>query len=444
MSISLRFRSTVDLISADAEETTARTLSFWDQTALWASLGCGLVILAPGAFLLPANSLGGAAIAAGLGAVLGGGLMAMAASSGARDRLDLAGFFNAALGPRVGRPLSTVLLLRNLVLMAFLLALMADAAAYLVGAPGSSAARASAAIGFGLLGLGFAALGPHLLLPLLVKRLLAPASLAIVAIVALSSYFEMGIPELLTRQPIGGWPNVFQGADLVALGALIWLPAVGAISRFARAPGTSGASAFVGFAPPLFVLALVGAVYVPVVAASESWELLTAVPLAAMALVMLLALEADGVVVLSYASGTEAAERSRRLLFMAFAALVAVAVAANFTAGDLEYVAFASALLFLPPVVLQWLCGRQAAAGSKVSYLAFAGAWVAGFVAAAWFYPGLVGPLREGVESMVGLVGLPFPLTEKLPWFGAVLPGVLVTAVAYPILSRITRGKAGA
>lgn len=439
MSLSLRV-AWPGIIQRELAKETGATLTFWDQAALWASLACGLTALAPGAFLVPANSLEGAVAAAGLGALLAAGLMAIAASSGARDRGDLGEFLRAALGPAPGRLAALLLVARNVVWLAFLLALMADGAAHLLGTPPSSAVRAAAASGIGLAALGFAAAGPHLLLPLLVKRLLAPAAIATIVIVALSSFLEMGVPELLRREAVGGWPNVAQGADLIALGALAWLPAAAGISRYSHGRSEALSAAFYGFGPPTFLLALVGAIYLPAVAGSESWELLTAVPLAVLALLMLLTLETDGLVVLAYASAEPVEDRRRRLASMGLVCLVAVALAANFNAADLEGLAFAAGLLFLPPVVLHWLCGKRAAASSRRP--ALVAAWCAGFVAAVWFYPGLTGPLRESVDLIAGGLGLASPLTDRMPLFGAILPGVLVTALTYAALSPFGRREA--
>ena len=401
MSRSLRLPLHPSLLRARVAAAAESPLSFWDQAALWACLACGVAALAPGAYLVPASSLGGATFAAAVGSGLGAGLIALAARAGARDRRGLGEFLDGVLGPGLAPFATALLFARNVLWMAFLLALTAEAGAHLLGAPTSTGVRVAAVLAFGLVALGFAAAGPRLLLPLLVKPILAPAALATVLIVALSSYMEMGVPEILRREPSGGWPNVWQGADLVALGALAWLPVAGSVSLHARSSAGATKAALAGFAVPTFVMALIGAIYVPVVAASESWELLTAVPLAVMAFVMLLTLETDGLVVLAYAGGTAAGpETPRRMLWTVAAVAMAAAIAANVAASGLDQLAFAAGLLFLPPVILHWRLGTEPPSGPpQRARAALLGAWVAGFVVAVWFFAGTTGPFRERCRS---------------------------------------------
>jgi purine-cytosine permease-like protein len=430
---SLRLPMASAVLRVSSVEADGR-LGFWDQAALWASLGCALTALAPGAYLVPANSLPTALVSALWGALLGGALLAVATGAAARDGRSLQGFLREALGARAGGAAGLLLFARNVIWLAFLLALAGDAGAALLGDGGAT--RIVALLAAGGVALGFALVGPRLLLPQLVKPVLTPVALAAILIVAVSSYLEMGIPDLLKRQPPGGWPSFWQGADLVGLVVLAWLPAAGTISRSARSPAGASAAALLGFAPAVFAVALLGAVYVPLVNASESWELLTVMPFAAAALLVLLVLEADGLVLLAYAGGAEASEESGRAFRSGLAVALAVAIAAYAPTRGLEGAAFAAGLFFLPPVLLQWRLGGRRHDGWRWRGALLA-SWAAGFVAAAWSYPGSKGPLRDLGESLSGQAGLPFPLADSLPLVGALLPAIAGTLACHWLLSRL-------
>jgi hypothetical protein len=408
-----------------------RPLTFWDQAAFWASLACGLGALAPGAFLVPANSLDTVLVAAIGGSLLASVLLSISAGTAAREGRSLQEFFEAALGWRAGSAANVLLFARHVVWIAFLLALSADAAAFLLGRPEASGVKAAVAIALGAGALGFAALGPRLLLPTLVKWVLAPAALGVIVIVGLSSYLEMGIPELLSRRPAGGWPSFWQGTDLVALSALAWLPAAGSVSLHAGSQRAAWSSVMLGFALPLVLLTLIGAVYLPAVNVGESWELLSAVPAAPLALLMLITLETDGLVLLTCASQREGAHR---LVWSAGAVALGVALAANLNISVLEQVAYAAALLFLPPVLLWW---RQSVrhAALKASPLAFLVAWAIGFLTGVYAYGASGGPLR-GLERALDQLGISSG-AGLFTAAGVVVPAVAVTLLSHAALSRL-------
>jgi len=371
--------------------------------------------------------------------------LAAAAASGARRGEPLIGAFAAPFGRHGASVLGVGLVLRNVVWAAFFLSFMASAASYFVEPVAGRGTHAVWVVVFAALGASFALTGPHLVLPWVVKRLLAPVALLMVLIIALSSYLEMGYPDLIARAPIGGWPGQWQGADLVALGVLAWLPVAADFTRFSARHSGSARAAFFGFAPSVFALAIIGALYVPLVTASESWQLLTAVPTGTMAFLMLLVLEADGVTALTYASGSTSQwiTRERQIPTLA-AAVAAGALAIAFLSGELEPTALALGLLFLPLVVVEPLdavlsrWSRATLSGRRAGLLV---AWLGAFLLGSWFYPGADGPWRAAVAWACDQLGLPFPLTDDLSLFGAFVPTVAAAVVLYPVVVFVRRRR---
>jgi hypothetical protein len=193
-------------------------------------------------------------------------------------------------------------------------------------------------------------------------------------------------------------------------------------------------------------MAVLGALYVPVVTGSESWELLTAVPLGLMAFLMLLGLETDGVAVLLHGCGAAAegsgGEGRRETVAAAFAA---GALAVAFLAADLEPFALALAIIFLPLVILEAVdvtFAPRFSVGRGGRALALVLAWVVAALAGSWFYPGLFGLWRGALAGAADFLGLPFPLTETVPVFGAVIPTLAVAALVHWGLLAVFRQRA--
>jgi nucleobase:cation symporter-1, NCS1 family len=421
-------RLSAALAEVGREDVRARTLSSWDQAALWASLGVGLVALAPGALMVPAGSIGPAIATAAAGAVAGATMIALAARAGARDRRLLTAAIEQEIGPTQANTVGGLLVLRHVVFAALLLSLMASAASYLVGPLVAGGDRLLWVVLFASLGLLLALTGPHLVVPWLVKRLAAPLALVIMGVIAISSYLELGVPELMRREPIGGWPTPLQGVDLVALGALAWLPLAADFSRFSARGASSALPAFAAYAPATLLVAVIGILYVPLVHAGESWELLTAVPVVLVAMLMLLAIEVDGVAVLLYATGSVGHDRGQNRKVVTIAgALAAGVLAIAITPADLGPAAMVLGLLFLPPVLLWALVpdqGRRLSeAGRKRVWIV---AWAAGFIAGLW--SAATYGLLWGEADLLGPFLALFP--DQPPTFGVLLPAVLVTYVA--------------
>jgi NCS1 family nucleobase:cation symporter-1 len=84
---------------ADSE----RVFSWHDHTALWFSLGVGLLVMQIGAYLVPAVGSRDAAMAIVLGSLIGAGLLAWTARLGCQTGLSSAGLMHATFGSGFAR-----------------------------------------------------------------------------------------------------------------------------------------------------------------------------------------------------------------------------------------------------------------------------------------------------------------------------------------------------
>jgi putative hydroxymethylpyrimidine transporter CytX len=80
-----------------------RVFSWHDHTALWFSLGVGLLVMQIGAYLVPAVGSRDAAIAIVLGSLVGSGLLAWTARLGCTTGLSSAGLMHASFGSYFAR-----------------------------------------------------------------------------------------------------------------------------------------------------------------------------------------------------------------------------------------------------------------------------------------------------------------------------------------------------
>jgi len=80
-----------------------RVFQWRDHTALWFSLGVGLLVMQIGAYLVPAVGSRDAALAIVLGSLVGAGLLAWTARLGCTTGLSSAGLMHASFGSHFAR-----------------------------------------------------------------------------------------------------------------------------------------------------------------------------------------------------------------------------------------------------------------------------------------------------------------------------------------------------
>ncbi len=417
------------MIAAEAEPENRR-FGFLDHAALWGSLGISLYVMPFGSLLVPALSLERAILATVVAAFIGALVMAAIAAIAARTGQSTLELLAGVFGPRASAPMGLLLLVRNVALGAFALALIADSAQLVSERALGAGLRPVWVLVFAVLGLALARAGPDFVVRRLLKRGGFWLVLLVAAGITLSAYMEFGVPAYLTRPAVGGWPSFWQAVDVMLIVPLLWLPLVADYARLGSNARSAAGGTFGGFFIATAWLGVLGIVYLPAVESGDIAGFVVGMKLGMAALVILLVLQLDEV----FANMNSAVlalgffrRLNRRVASFAVTALV-VAAALPFDLVSSEGYFLLIGSLFVPlfgVLIADQMLERVP--GGKTMPAVPLVAWALGFVAYQWISPPDVGWWRDMMERVFadGL-GQPFPLTDEITWLGAAIPSFLV------------------
>jgi putative hydroxymethylpyrimidine transporter CytX len=226
-------------------EPHLRTLSFFDNAALWGNLGISLLLPIVAAFLVPALSLQSALLAIVIGVVIGNAMLGYAAAIGARTGAPAMVLYRPSLGRR-GSYLPTVLnVAQNIGWGAFELLIIGHAAAAISERLFGAEARWAWTLAFGVLVTLMAVGGPILVVRRWIGRY--AVWLVIASTIYLTVYVlgKVSFGDLFDA-PGQGMP-FWTGVDLVVAMPISWIPLAADYTRFARTPRAGGAGAAIGY-----------------------------------------------------------------------------------------------------------------------------------------------------------------------------------------------------
>jgi NCS1 family nucleobase:cation symporter-1 len=417
----------------------SRTLGLLDNAALWGNLGFSLLLMVTGAFLVPALGLGEAFLAILIGAVIGNLMLATAAVIGADSGLPTMALLRAPLGIRGSYAASLLALARNVAWGTFALMVMGEGAVGLSRHLGFEG-RAIWIILFGVLGMLLAGL-----------------------LITYSAFASSGIPDLMRRPAVGGWPSFWQGVDMVVALPIAWLPLVADYSRFSRGARNAFLGTFGGFFLATVWFTMLGVLYVPTISSSDVLGFILVIPFGVLAFLILLVTETDETFASVYSASLSLQnlapwlnQRRVTLVIGVFCTALALGVA---------FIHYENFLLLLGSVFVplfgilaadHFLLRRRATPsddalhqnGGRFWYRGGVNApalviWLAGFLLYNWISPGTLSWWVDGMEGFFhGLLRLPFPLDEKVSWLSASIPAFLFSFVLYALLSRLPRSRA--
>ena len=221
-----------------------RAFGWRSQASLWFSLGVGLLVMQMGAYLVPALGTQDAALAIGVGSLLGAALLAWVAHIGASTGLGSAGLMQQTFGASFAR-LPVVLNIAQLLgWTAFELVIMRDGSMAIAGAQASELWMGA---GFTLLWGGVLTLLMTASMLTLVRKTLARYALPLVVLSLLWITYQFGMQlsaqglQTLWQRPGDGSMGWAGALDLVIAMPVSWLPLVADYARFGRsARGTMG------------------------------------------------------------------------------------------------------------------------------------------------------------------------------------------------------------
>ena len=362
-------------------EAPARTLGLRDSLGLWGNLGISLLLPVAAVFVvLPGRSLAATFGAIVVGAVIGSVLLGLAAAAGAREGVPAMVLLRGLLGRRASY-LPTVLNLVQCVGWAtFEIVIIAEAASRVLDAP-----RWPFVLMAGVLATAMA------LRPLGVVRLLSRYAVW-AALAALVYLFVEVLSQPLPPLPGGGATSFWTAADIVIALPISWFPLAADYTRHNRTVRGALTGSAVGYGLATVVMFALGVLALAAYGSSglDVVDALLAVPLGALAVLVLVVVELDEAFANLYSTAVSAqnvvARLDRRLLALVVGAAATV-MALAFDIAAYEPFLFLIGAVFVPLVgvfvVAYWLLptGRWDTSDTAPARLVNLLPWAAGFVA---------------------------------------------------------------
>jgi nucleobase:cation symporter-1, NCS1 family len=362
-------------------ERPPRTLGLRDSLGLWGNLGISLLLPVAAVFVvLPDGSLGTSLAAIVVGALIGATLLGLAAAAGAREQVPAMVLLRGLLGRRSSYLPTALNLVQCIGWATFEIVIIAEAASRVLDAP-----RWPFVLAAGVLATAMA------LRPLGVVRVLARYAVW-AALAALAYLFVEVLAEPLPPITGGGATSFWTAADIVIALPISWLPLAADYTRHARSSRAAGVGAGVGYGVATVVMFTLGVLALAAYGSAglDVIDALLAVPLGALAVLVLVAVELDEAFANVYSTAVSAqnvvARADRRLLALAVG-VAATALALSFDIAAYEPFLFLIGAVFVPLagvfVVAYWLLphGTWDTSDSAPARPALLLPWAAGFVA---------------------------------------------------------------
>jgi purine-cytosine permease-like protein len=358
-----------------------RRLGFLDQAVLWGNLGVSLLVLVAGALLVPALGLWPALAATVVGAVIGNALLGLAAVPAAATGVPAMVLYRAPLGVRGSLLPTACNVVQNLGWATFELFVIATAAT--------------------------------------------------------------AISERVFG--VGGRP--------------LW---VADYARFGRSAGATFWGTAVGYLLAQVWFFALGVLFLLSIGQGDVIAALLAVPVGLLAMAVLVVDETDEVFANLYSAGVSLKNAAPRLpgrrVALALGAIATLAAALVDDLARYENFLFLLGALFVPlfgVLAADWYVLARRRYDVEAMYRAdgpYGGVrwpavlvWLLGFLVYNWINPGTVTAWVSLVEGLFdGLLGLPFPLSARLPWLGASIPAFAVAFLAMLAVGRRPRKEAPA
>jgi putative hydroxymethylpyrimidine transporter CytX len=239
-----------------------RTLRPFDFAVLWGDLAVSLLVMVAGSLLVPGLSTQQAVLAVVIGTLLGAALLSLVGIAGSRLGVPTMVALRAPFGIR-GSYLTSGFNIVQLVGWAALeIIIMAQAAKALSDEYLGFEGYYFWLVAFGAAGTLMAMGGPILV----VRQFLQKFGIWIVMAATgwltfhLFDAYDMG--EIWRRDGEGGFPNFFQGVDVVVALPISWIPLVCDYSRFARRAAPAALGTYIGYSIFNIWFFILGVMYV--------------------------------------------------------------------------------------------------------------------------------------------------------------------------------------
>ncbi|MBI5290174.1 MAG: hypothetical protein HY873_14470 [Chloroflexi bacterium] len=409
-----------------AAMTETRAPGALGQAMLWGGLSMSLLAFVPGAYLVPALGLGEAITIVVLGSIAGAGMLAMVAALAARQGKTSVGLLSSTLGMPAGTTLAALLLLRHTLWAIFALTFAARVATNVPTLGGSTAVWA---VALGALALALALLPARTFVQVWIGRFAFWVGLLVIALVTVTGVFTYGIPILHDADGMGGWPSRAQGFDLIVALPLLWLPVVADYAKDASSPRAAAIGAGTGAGVMTAWYCIVGVLWVFTVSTSDVAGFITALPIGAAGLIVVVALESDAVAANLYAASMAGGRFGYRWFRPALlaTAMFAGAIVVATDAIDIEDALQTLSMIFVPLFAAVLVRGVFSVTPRWAAWTA----WIAGAMTYGWISPGDFGPWKDAMHLFFAkMFDAPYPLGDELTWLPA-------TAAAFAVSTMV-------
>jgi putative hydroxymethylpyrimidine transporter CytX len=212
---------------------SARRLDFWDFAVLWGDLGIGLLVLLAGSFLVPALSLREAILAIVVGSVIGVALLAATAAIGGQAGVPTMVCLRPALGLRGSYAPTALNVVQLLGWTVFELVIMGHAANAVSRRLFGLDAYALWLAVFGAIVIGFGVWGPLAVVRQWLAKFAVWVMLATTTWLTWLLLTRYDVAAVWSRPGTGGL-SFWAAVDIVIAMPISWLPLVCDYTRFAR------------------------------------------------------------------------------------------------------------------------------------------------------------------------------------------------------------------
>ncbi|CAN5384051.1 putative hydroxymethylpyrimidine transporter CytX [soil metagenome] len=325
-------------------QPAARTLGLTDSLGLWGNLGISLLLpVAASYVILPGRPLGLTVLAIVVGAVIGAVLLGLGAAPGAREGVPAMVLLRGLLGRRASAVPTVLNLVQCIGWATFEIVIIAEAGSRALGTP-----RWPFVIGAGVVATAMA------LRPLGVMRVLGRYAVW-VALAALVYLFLQVLSQPMPAVTEGGATSFWNAADIVIALPVSWFPLAADYTRHVRSGGAAFAGSAIGYGAATVALFTLGVLALAAygTAGLDVIDALLAVPLGALAVFVLLAIEVDEAFANIYSTAVSAQNLSGRLDRRVLAGLVgtlATLLALSFDIASYEPFLFLLGAVFVPLV----------------------------------------------------------------------------------------------
>lgn len=235
---------------AGIEPITAehRRLRGFDFAVLWGDLAVSLLVMVAGSLLVPGLGTQQALLAIVIGTGLGTVLLALAGIAGADMGVPTMVALRGPMGVRGSYLPSAINVLQLVGWAALEIIIMAQAAKALSNEYLGFSGYYFWLIFFGVAGTLMAMGGPIVVVREFLQKFGVWIVIAASAWLTFHLFDAYDVGEIWRRDGVGGFPNFWQGVDVVVALPVSWLPLVCDYSRFARRAGSSAIGTYIGYA----------------------------------------------------------------------------------------------------------------------------------------------------------------------------------------------------